>query len=175
MVSQMAMDSGLDALPRRRLSGKRLILGIFLPLFVVVGLGIGLYYSLIEIFTAPPVTVQKVDVGAQVVPGQVRCVSTFEELPSILVNLSSSTVRRQAFMKVRISLELCRQEDKARVQELMPRVIDNLQTYLRDLRVDDLRSSAGFQRLREELRYRISLALQSVQVRDVLFQELLIQ
>jgi len=57
----------------------------------------------------------------------------------------------------------------------MPRIIDNFQVYLRELRLEDLRGSAGMYRLREELLTRVVAAAQPVRVKDVLFKEMLIQ
>ena len=66
-------------------------------------------------------------------------------------------------------------KDVANIQALMPRVVDNFQTYLRELRLDDLRGSAGMYRLREELLTRINVAVQPSKVSAVLFKEMLVQ
>jgi len=58
---------------------------------------------------------------------------------------------------------------------VMPRVVDNFQTYLRELRVDDLSGSAGLYRLREELLIRVNVAAQPAKVNAILFKEMLIQ
>ena len=57
----------------------------------------------------------------------------------------------------------------------MPRIVDNFQVYLRELRVEDLRGSSGLYRLREELLQRVNAAAAPAKVTDVLFKELLIQ
>jgi flagellar FliL protein len=57
----------------------------------------------------------------------------------------------------------------------MPRILDNFQVYLRELRLDDLRGSAGMYRLREELLARVNAAVAPVKVRDILFKEMLVQ
>jgi flagellar FliL protein len=49
------------------------------------------------------------------------------------------------------------------------------QTYLREMRPEELRGSAGTYRLREELLARANVALAPVRVVDVLFSELLVQ
>jgi flagellar FliL protein len=41
--------------------------------------------------------------------------------------------------------------------------------------MEDLRGSAGMYRLREELLMRVTEAAQPIRVRDVLFQEMLVQ
>ncbi|HTS92956.1 MAG TPA: flagellar basal body-associated FliL family protein [Stellaceae bacterium] len=98
----------------------------------------------------------------------------FFDLPDLLVNLNSNG-RKASFLKISVSLELENQGDVARLQAVMPRVIDNFQVYLRELRVEDLRGSAGVYRLREELLVRVNSAAAPVKVRDVLFKEMLVQ
>ena len=78
-------------------------------------------------------------------------------------------------MKIRISLELASARDKAKMDTIMPRVIDNFQTYLRELRISDLKGSAGMYRLREELLVRVNAAAAPARIKDVLFKEMLIQ
>jgi flagellar FliL protein len=58
---------------------------------------------------------------------------------------------------------------------MMPRIIDNFHVYLRELRAEDLRGSAGLYRLREELLIRVQAIADPVVVRDVLFKEVLVQ
>lgn len=98
----------------------------------------------------------------------------FIDLPEILVNLNTSG-RKNTFLKIRVSLELGDEEDQPRIENLMPRIIDNFQVYLRELRVEDLKGSAGMYRLREELLIRVSAAAAPIRIHDVLFKEMLIQ
>jgi flagellar FliL protein len=57
----------------------------------------------------------------------------------------------------------------------MPRLLDLFQTYLREMRPEELRGSAGTWRLREELIARANIAIAPARVTDVLFTELLVQ
>jgi flagellar FliL protein len=100
--------------------------------------------------------------------------SVFYDLQDLLVNLNSNG-RKASFLKISVSLELEDQADTARVQAVMPRIIDNFQVYLRELRVEDLRGSGGIYRLREELLARVNAAATPVKVKDVLFKEMLVQ
>jgi flagellar FliL protein len=95
-------------------------------------------------------------------------------LGDLLVNLSGEG-KHPNFLKVKISLELADEKDVPLMDSIKPRVIDNFQVYLRELRIEDLRGSAGMYRLREELLMRVTEAAQPVRVRDVLFQEMLVQ
>ena len=99
----------------------------------------------------------------------------FFDLPDFLVNLNSGGAKKASFLKLSVSLELEKQEDTARLQAVMPRIVDNFQIYLRELRIDDLRGSGGIYRLREELLARVNAAVAPVKVNDVLFKEMLVQ
>lgn len=100
--------------------------------------------------------------------------AVFLDIDEMIVNLNTSG-RRQSLLKIRVALEVASQADLAKVQAVMPRVIDNFQTYLRELRVDDLSGSAGLYRLREELLTRVNAAVQPAKVNAILFKEMLIQ
>ena len=99
----------------------------------------------------------------------------FFDLPDFLVNLNSAGNKKTNFLKLSVSLQLESQEDTARVAAMMPRIIDNFQIYLRELRVEDLRGSDGIYRLREELLARVNAAVAPVKVDEVLFKEMLVQ
>src|SRR5207302_632833 len=73
----------------------------------------------------------------------------FYDLPDLLVNLNGGS-RKTSFLKISISLELEDGADVPKVQAVMPRIIDNFQVYLRELRAEELKGSAGMYRLREE-------------------------
>jgi len=89
-------------------------------------------------------------------------------------NLSSADGQPR-YLRLSVQLELKNEEEKTSVEQVMPRVIDQFQTYLRELRVKDLRGSAGIYRLQMELLSRVNAAAYPVEVQDVLFQEILIQ
>lgn len=98
----------------------------------------------------------------------------FVEIPEIVANLNGNP-RRPSYIKVHPRLEVAKQEDVARVTAAMPRLLDMFQTYLREMRPEELRGSAGIYRLREELIARANLAAAPGHVTDVLFTEMLIQ
>lgn len=155
------LQSMMSALPRKKMSGKKLILLIVLPILMLAGGGAGLFVTgaadklLAEVAT-PRRPVDRTTPGF------------FYNLPEMTVNLNTSD-RRQAYLLIQPTLELNSQEDVAKVERVLPRIMDNFQIYLRELRLDDLRGSAGPYRLREELLRRVNAAVQPVQVREVLF------
>ena len=90
------------------------------------------------------------------------------------MNLNTSG-KRKSFLKLKVSLELGKADDQKILEQVLPRVVDNFQVYLRELRAEDLRGSAGLYRLREDLLSRAQTAAAPAEVRDVLFKEMLIQ
>lgn len=110
--------------------------------------------------------------GSAAKPG--KAVAIFMDLPEIIANLNAGP-RRNSFIKLRPKVELARAEDEAAVRAAMPRLLDLFQTYLREMRPEELRGSAGTYRLREELIARANIALAPVRVLDVLFPEMIVQ
>ena len=95
-------------------------------------------------------------------------------MPDLIVNLNTNS-RKTTFLKIKIALEVSDPADVDVVNQNLPRIVDNFQVYLRELRVDDLQGSAGMYRLREELLRRVNLAVRPARVKDVLFKEMLVQ
>ncbi len=158
----------------RKLSGKRLVLFILLPVLLLVGLGAAAVFTGLAdplLGKGEAVAEGEAAAGEEVVEA---APPVYLDLPQMLVNLNT-TGRKSNFLKIVVALELTTEEDIPRVQEVMPRVIDNFQVYLRELRVEDLRGSAGLYRLREELLRRVNTAIQPAHVNDVLFKEMLVQ
>lgn len=100
--------------------------------------------------------------------------AAFLEIPPMIVNLNTEDGTPR-YLRLSVQLELEDQEDLHAVEAIMPRVVDQFQTYLRELRVQDLRGSSGIYRLQMELLWRVNQAAAPVEVKDVLFQEFLIQ
>lgn len=97
----------------------------------------------------------------------------YVEIPSMLINIRSAD-GRQRFLKVRLTLETT-PEAKEELTAKLPSVIDAMQTFLRELRPEDLASSAGMFRIKEELLVRADRTVGHGQVSDVLIQELVQQ
>ena len=98
----------------------------------------------------------------------------FLEIPTMIVNLNSPDGTPR-YLRLSVQLELEDPSELADVEAVIPRVVDQFQTYLRELRVADLRGSAGIYRLQMELLWRVNQAAYPVKIKDVLFQEILIQ
>ncbi len=95
-------------------------------------------------------------------------------MPEMLVNINTAG-RTKSFLKIKVTLELNNETDVARIEDVLPRIVDNFQVYLRELRVEDLQGAAGMYRLREELLNRVNAAVRPAQIKDVLFTDFLLQ
>lgn len=152
------------------LSFKKLLLFIALPLLLIGG-GAGAY--LMGVFDKDPNAVEEsAEAGAE--GAEPATMASFLKIPDMIVNLSSNDGQPR-YLRLSVQLELKSEAEKLAVEQVMPRVIDQFQTYLRELRVRDLRGSAGIYRLQMELLSRVNAAAYPVEVQDVLFQEILIQ
>ncbi|HUB13902.1 MAG TPA: flagellar basal body-associated FliL family protein [Acetobacteraceae bacterium] len=98
----------------------------------------------------------------------------FIDLPEMVANLNGNP-RRPSYIKLVARIEVARPEDADRVRQAMPRLQDLFQTYLREMRPEELRGSAGVYRLREELIARADAAAAPARITDVLFTQMLIQ
>ena len=98
----------------------------------------------------------------------------YVDIPEIVSNLNVPG-KRPSYLKLHAKLELAAKSDEAAVTAAMPRIQDMFQTYLRDMRPEELRGSEGSYRLREELISRATIAATPAHVSDVLFIELIIE
>lgn len=98
----------------------------------------------------------------------------FYELPDMLVNLNTSGSQPR-YLKIKVALEFGDRSIVSRIDRVMPRIVDHFQVYLRELRREDLRGSAGMYRLKEELMIRVNQSVRPARIRDVLFKEMLVQ
>ena len=100
--------------------------------------------------------------------------TVYYTMPQFLVNLNA-TGKSQVFLKTTVVLEVAKATDVPYIESNLPRLVDGINTYLRELRSSDLAGSAGIQRLREEILLRVNKAIAPMQVNDVLFKEIIVQ
>jgi flagellar FliL protein len=175
-------DGDAEASSKAGGSKKKLLMIIALILLLVVGGLAGAYFTglldpVVEMLTGDAEEDKCEDEGEDEDEDEGKCPeqqAVFYDLQEVLVNLNTGG-RKSSFLKIRISLELENETDIPLIKAQMPRVIDNFQVYLREIRLDDLKGSAGIYRLREELLRRITAASAPAKIKDVLFKEMLVQ
>jgi flagellar FliL protein len=163
-IEDGAAAEGAEGKKKGRISKKLLII-IIAAVVVLLGGGAAAYLFL---FSAPP-------------PAEEHGEAAVEEhetfvfnLPAMTVNLNSEGGDDQ-FMKLTVALEVANEEMMVEIQPRMAKVVDAFQVYLRELRKSDLEGSAGIYRLKEELRRRVNVAIYPLEVKSILFKEILVQ
>lgn len=169
---------------RAKFPPKKILLFIVLPLLIIIGIGAGAYFMGFfgKKASKEQLNCEKVKEGDE---NYVDCLHLKEDLaggkpgafltmPDMIVNLST-TGKQARFLKVTLKIELESAEEQKKMEPIMPRVIDQFQMYLRELRIEDLRGTSGIYRMKIELLNRVRAAAPGVKVRDVLFQEMLVQ
>jgi len=155
----------------KKFGKKKLILFAAIGLFVLVGAGAGVYFSGL-------LGGKKDGEHAEAGGGETEAVppaaAHYLDLDEMVITLGG-VGRKSSFLKMRLSLELASPEDEIRIKAIMPRIIDNFQVFLRELRIEELQGSQGLYRVKEELLARVNSATHPTKVRDVLFREMLVQ
>lgn len=168
-------EGGGAAGGKKKLSGMKIVLFVVLPLLVLIlGGAAGAYFAglldpLLGAEKKEEVAAEKADDPKAKRKGP----GAMYDLPEMLINLNTGG-RQASYIKLKVSLDLDDDLAKAKVNEVLPRVLDSFQVFVRELRVEDLEGSAGVYRLKEELLLRVNAAVQPVKVYDVLFREMLV-
>ena len=175
---------------KKKLSGKALILFIVLPAVLVLGGGGGAAYFLLfnGHSSAQHADASGHDKGKSghdpavgtATPGPNGTTITqgegvvFVTLPEMLVNITGAD-GRPAFLKLKLTLEAPDDQTVQALTPAIPRVNDEFNGFLREMRTDDLSGSAGAYRLRLELLRRVNLVIAPAQINAVLIEEMLVQ
>lgn len=96
----------------------------------------------------------------------------YYDLDEFVVNLNSGN--KPSFLKITITLHVPPQLTPEILKNKLPQIRDIYQIYLRELRAEDLKSTGGLYKIKEELLIRTNKILYPLNVKDVLFKEILI-
>jgi len=151
---------------KKFLSKKMLMIIVPVLLLVLGGGGAGAYFFLFAHGEEKEAHAEEVPLT----PPEVA----FADMNDLLVNIQGDA-SAPAYLKLSVSLELENEEQKKAMESLLPRVKDQFQAYLREIRLEDLKGSSGALRLKEELLRRVNVAAAPYHVRDVLLKEMLVQ
>ncbi len=155
----------------RKRPGKMLI--IIAALVIGVLVAVALYFILFAGNT-PTEAEQAGQMAAEPQPtAQIENIA-FMEVPTVKANLLTDG-RSTRYLKVTAALELNSEADAQEIQKVLPRIQDEFQTYIRQLRLEDIRGSQGMYRLKEGLLLRVNQATAPIKVRNVLFKDIIIQ
>ena len=109
--------------------------------------------------------------GPQVADGPNGVV--FYTLPDLVVNIQTAD-GRPSFLKLKLTLELPDHDTADALDPNLPRLQDMFQTFLRELRPEDLAGSQGAFQLRMEILRRVNLVIAPSKANAVLIEEMLV-
>ncbi len=99
----------------------------------------------------------------------------FVTLDDITVKIDGDTSStNKLWLKIKISLEVHGKKNYDTISQFIPRINDILQTYLTGLRKTDLDGSFGIYKIKEEIMFRINMAVSPAKIDDVLFQDFMV-
>ena len=160
----------------RKKGRRKLILILLAVLLLLIGGAAAAYFmGLFDPSAEEPPTVAEEGGTAETdVPSLDPLDMVFIETPEILADLRYDGPRRN-YLKIKLNFELERPEDAVNMQVAMPRVVDAVTVYLREMSPKDFKGSEGIHRLRQELRLRVNAIAAPVRVTDVLIADFLLQ
>ena len=95
----------------------------------------------------------------------------FYDMPEIVIRLDGG---QGPYLKLATVLDLAAEHSAEEIKAVEPRLLDMMQTYLIELKPEDIKGTAGMYRMRQELLRRVNDALPG-STRDVLFKTLILQ
>jgi flagellar FliL protein len=156
------MDGDAGAAPAG--GGKKKLLIIIAAALLVLGAGggFGAYMSLggeAPAEGAPP------DVMVDTTP------PVFYDMPEIVIRLDGG---QGSYLKLATVLDLAAEHTPDEMKAIEPRLLDVMQTYLIELKPEDIRGTAGMYRVRQELLRRVN-DLAPGSTKDILFKTIILQ
>jgi flagellar FliL protein len=149
-------------------AGKGKLILIAVPVVLLL-VGAGLWFTgILPHMLGMDKQEEKVGEAAKPVP------PSYLDIPEMIANLNNN-MHKVAYVKLSARVEIPKPEDVEKVKAALPRLQDMMQTYLREMRPEELRGSAGTYRLREELLVRANVAVAPAKISDVLFTQMLVQ
>ncbi len=168
--SSSKADDAADAEAPKKGGKGKLVIIIAVPLVLVLT-GAGLWFSGIlphALGMDKKAAAELAEEAAKPVP------PSYLDVPEMVANLNSVS-HKPSYVKLTARVEVPKPADVEAVKTAMPRLQDMMQTYLREMRPEELRGSAGTYRLREELLVRANAAVAPAKISDVLFTQMLVQ
>lgn len=173
-------EEELDESAPKKGGKKKIIIIAIIALVILAGGGAGLFFT--GFFDKKDESVESENVEGQDTKTekekekkeQKEQEDIFVDMEEFIVNLTSEN-SNPSFLKMTVTIHVKGKDEAGEISAQTPVIRDMFQIYLRELRSEDLKGSAGVFRLKEELLLRINKALYPTKVEDILFKEILVQ
>lgn len=148
--------------PPTKLSRKKMLL-FLLPVVIVVGLSVGFYYVFSRDYSSTPSAYSIVKKEGA---GEEGGITVFYDFPEFTATLHSATPDKN-LLHLRLNLELSTVEDIKTIEILTPKINDVILTHIIELSPKEIEGSEGLYWLKEELLYRLNLAVFPVKINNL--------
>ncbi len=141
---------------------KRVML-IVLPLLIVIGLSATIFFVLSQHHSSPSDNYKVVQYNKD----NPDSVSVFYDLPEVATTIKGKEGPHE--LRFKLNLELSSIEDLQMIEILAPKLNDVIISHTIELTTDEFSGSAGLYWFKEELFYRLNLAVAPVKIKNINF------
>lgn len=154
-----------EEVPVKKAIDRKKMLIFILPVLIVVGLSVGLYYALNSDYGGNGAAQYNIVKHASNADGTDK-ITVFYDLPEVSVNLKSSGPDKQR-LHLRVNIELSSIEDIKVVEILTPKLNDAILSHIVELIPQELEGANGLYWLKEELLYRLNLIVAPIKISNL--------
>lgn len=146
--------------------GKKIIL-ILIPLVLIL-IGAATYFFLVYLKKANSAEINNTHTTSGNTNTSTDIFADFDNITAALMVVN----QQKTFIKVSFTIQLAKEEDLTKLNQNRNFILDAIQTFLHEVRPDDISGPAGLLLLRRELTKRINKIIAPTEVKDILFKEL---
>lgn len=149
----------VDEHPQKR----RKIMILLLPLLIVIGISVGIYFALNSNYDSLRVGYSIVQQGKDASDG----ITVFYDLPEVKTAIKGK--ERSHDLRMKLNIELSSIEDLQIIEALTAKLTDAIIGHIIELNIDEIEGSTGLYWLKEELLYRFNLVTAPVKIKNLNF------
>ena len=141
---------------------RKKIMILLLPLLIVIGVSVGIYFALNNSYDSS-------NVGYSIVKQNKDSeeITVFYDLPELKTSVKGK--KRSHELRIKPNIELSGIEDIKVIEALTPRLNDAIIGHIIELNIDEVEGSTGLYWLKEELLYRLNLVTSPIKIKKLSF------
>ena len=143
---------------------RKKIMILLLPLLIVIGASVGVYFAFNKKYDQDTSGYNIV----QYDKSNKEDIAVFYDLPEIKTIISNKDGTKQ-YLRIKLNLEMASIEDLKVVEALSGKLNDVVISHIIELRTEEVSGSEGLYWLKEELLYRLNLAVAPVKIKNLNF------
>ncbi|MBE6452028.1 MAG: hypothetical protein E7012_00865 [Alphaproteobacteria bacterium] len=154
------LDGGEETSSPKPINRKKMLI-LVLPVVIVIGLSVGLYFALNKDYNNTPGTYNIIQNGKS--EDGTENITVFYDLPEINARIKSVGPDKKT-VSLALNVELSKIEDVQTLDILSPRIKDAVLSHVIELTPEEIEGANGIYWLKEELLYRLNLVVAPVRI-----------